>query len=156
MEISHLSLADAPIVLELAKIVHQLHVEHQPERYRVIHDDGEFESWIASHLSLEGAVGLCMKKGDFLLGYLIAIISRTGRHPLTTDRYIVALDEICVHPDHRRKGIADALLDALKQEGRSLGASIIRSNYASFNGPSEALLKKHGLVAVSVSCEGYL
>lgn len=36
-----------------------------------------------------------------------------------------AMTNLAVHPDHRRKGIAKALLTALEDEGRKLGAEAI-------------------------------
>ncbi|QOL80843.1 GNAT family N-acetyltransferase [Pseudooceanicola spongiae] len=156
MKISRLQRDDAGSLVVLARAVQQLHVEHQPDRYRAIHDDAELERWIVSHLEQEGAIGFCAKVDREVIGYLIAIISKTEAHPLLSNRRIVILDEISVHPDHQRKGVADALLDTLKREGKRQGASAIRSSYASFNASSSALLRKHGMVPMTITCEGPL
>lgn len=156
MKISRLGLDDARSLVDLARAVHQLHVEHQPGRYRAIHDDAELELWIKSHLEKEGAIGFSAKVDGEVIGYLIAILLETEAHPLFLNRRIVILDEISVHPAYQRKGVADALLDTLKREGKRQGASAIRSNYASFNASSSALLRKHGMVPTTITCEGPL
>jgi len=156
VEIGRMSPVDAPSIMALAKIVHQLHVDHQPECYRAVNDDLEFERWIVSHLSAEGAVGLWVRENGIVLGYLIAIVSKIEGHLLFADRSILTLDEICVHPDYRRRGIADMLMEELKKEGRRQGAETIRSSYASFNKASHSFFEKHGMVAKRTTCEGIL
>ena len=57
------------------------------------------------------------------------------------------LDNIAVAPDHRRQGVADALLSAVTGFGRDNLAVLMLEVRAS-NAPAIALYEKHGFVAV--------
>jgi len=58
-----------------------------------------------------------------------------------------SLDNIAVHPDCRRQGVADALLSALIGFGRGRLA-VLTLEVRSSNAPAIALYKKHGFVPV--------
>lgn len=57
------------------------------------------------------------------------------------------LDNIAVAPEHRRQGVADALLSALTGFGREHLAALMLEVRAS-NAPAIALYEKHGFTAV--------
>ncbi|MBD5133874.1 MAG: ribosomal protein S18-alanine N-acetyltransferase [Clostridiales bacterium] len=57
------------------------------------------------------------------------------------------LDNIAVAPDHRRQGVADALLGALTGFGRER-LSVLMLEVRSSNAPAIALYEKHGFAAV--------
>lgn len=57
------------------------------------------------------------------------------------------LDNIAVHPEYRRQGVADALLGALTGFGREHLSALMLEVRAS-NAPAIALYEKHGFAAV--------
>lgn len=71
-------------------------------------------------------------------------------------RRVAKLNEIAVHPDHRRRGVADRLLGALRDQAEEAGATALRASHGTFNDPSAALFERHGLAAVLVTREGPL
>lgn len=156
MQIERLTSKDAPRLVSLTALVQNLHAEQQPQRYNMIQNATSLEDLVVEHLAQPGALGLGVIDADEILGYLIAVIGDTPEHILFPSRRVVTLNEICVHPAHRRKGIADMLLNDLKERGRKEGATAIKSSYANFNFASEALLKKHGFLPVMISCEAPL
>ena len=59
-----------------------------------------------------------------------------------------SLDNIAVAPEHRRRGVADALLSALEAMGREKGLSFITLEVRASNGAAIALYEKHGFAPV--------
>ena len=59
-----------------------------------------------------------------------------------------SLDNIAVGPDHRRRGVADALLDAAIAWGRERALAFITLEARSSNAPAISLYAKHGFVPV--------
>lgn len=58
-----------------------------------------------------------------------------------------SLDNIAVHPEHRRRGVADALLGVLTGFGRE-HLSVLLLEVRASNAPAIALYEKHGFAAV--------
>lgn len=85
------------------------------------------------------AVAVLLARGEdgALLGYAV----------LSTVLDEGNLDNIAVAPEHRRRGVADALLSALTAFGREHLACLMLEVRAS-NTPAIALYEKHGFTAV--------
>lgn len=58
------------------------------------------------------------------------------------------LDSIAVTPEHRRHGVADALLTAAEAWGRARSLRFITLEVRASNGPAIALYEKHGYAPV--------
>ncbi len=59
-----------------------------------------------------------------------------------------SLDSIAVTPEHRRQGVADALLTAAADWGRARKLRFITLEVRAGNGPAIALYEKHGFAPV--------
>ncbi len=83
------------------------------------------------------AILLAQGEGGAVLGYaVLSAVLDEGN-----------LDDIAVHPEHRRQGVADALLGALTDFGREHLSALMLEVRAS-NAPAVALYEKHGFAAV--------
>ena len=58
------------------------------------------------------------------------------------------ISNVAVHPDWRRKGVADALLTGLEERARKLMLSFLTLEVRENNAPAIALYEKHGYHAV--------
>ena len=74
--------------------------------------------------------------GETILGYV-------GMQYVLDEGYI---SNVAVSPHHRRKGIANMLLDALHLETEKLSLSFVSLEVRASNAPAIALYKKHGYV----------
>lgn len=88
------------------------HIERVAELERLCFSSPWSEKALEEELENENAVFLV---SEDVSGYV-------GCHFVCGDG---AMTNLAVHPDHRRKGIAKALLTALEDEGRKLGAEAI-------------------------------
>ena len=140
-------------LLPLLDVVHSLHVMHQPERYLANPDPERLLPWLQDWLSDADVHCLATGRPD-LSGYLICEIERHPTSPLTPDRNRVTLHHISVLPRYQRQGIAQALIRAMRDLARTKGVTRIATTYASFNGPSAALMDAVGLRPVTILAEG--
>ena len=61
-----------------------------------------------------------------------------------------SIDNIAVVPELRRRGLADALLDAAENEARALSLTFITLEVRASNIPAIALYEKHGFTRVGL------
>jgi ribosomal protein S18 acetylase RimI-like enzyme len=57
---------------------------------------------------------------------------------------MIYFDDLVIHPDYRRQGIADKLVDIRLEYAKKMAIRICYSKIYSFNRPAQGLLKKHG------------
>lgn len=63
---------------------------------------------------------------------------------------VLLMDGICVHRDHRGRGIGTALLDAIKSRARALDCTKVRLDVVDTNPRAQALYERQGFEAVRV------
>ena len=66
-----------------------------------------------------------------------------------------SLDSIAVVPEHRRRGVADALLEAMLRRGRERALSFITLEVRASNQAAIALYEKHGFARVGCRTNYY-
>ena len=70
-----------------------------------------------------------------------AVVGYVGMMYVLDEGYI---SNVAVRPDCRRRGVADALLDALERRARALMLSFLTLEVRAHNAPAVALYEKHG------------
>ncbi len=135
----------ARLILPLLHQVHDLHLEHQPERYAVLPPDAELADYLQSWLMQPNLFTVGFFERDKLLGYAIFEISRRPASPFHPVDTRAVLHQISVDRAARRRGIGTALLEAVKSRLRLVGGSVLTASVASFNAPSQALMAHSGL-----------
>ena len=83
----------------------------------------------------------------------VFLIAVAGETVLGYANFLHVLDEgdignVAVAPEHRRQGIADALLDALCARAAALDLAFLTLEVRASNAPAIALYRKHGFQAV--------
>ena len=123
-------------------------------------------SAVSSGGDLLGIVGFKTSKGGFVgggirqlcaaygyfggvwRGLLLSVLDR----PLETDSLL--MDGIFVSPSARGQGVGTALLGAVKQKARALGATNVRLDVIDINTRARALYERQGFVARETSDAG--
>lgn len=85
-------------------------------------------------------VFIAAESGEAVLGYV-------GMMYIIDEGYI---SNVAVAPEHRRQGIADALIDELMGRAAALNLAFVTLEARQSNSPAIALYKKHGFVPVGV------
>lgn len=83
----------------------------------------------------------------------VFLIAAAGETVLGYANFLHVLDEgdignVAVAPEHRRQGIADALLDALCARAAALDLAFLTLEVRASNAPAIALYRKHGFQTV--------
>lgn len=128
---------------ELNAEVQAIHVTFDPTRYRAP-DVPAMRGWFASILGQPGELLLAALEGDQVLGYARCVIKDTPANPFVFPQRSLYLDQICVREAHRDHGIGRALVAAVFDRARTLGANRVRLDTAFDNHRAQAFFRHLG------------
>lgn len=116
------------------------HVPQIAQLEKLCFSDPWSENSIASELDNRLSHWLVALEGDEVVGYV------------GSQTVIDATDmmNIAVHPDHRRRGIAEALIIALEEQLRHRGSKMLLLEVRASNAPAIALYEKLGFAQVGL------
>ena len=124
---------------ELVRFHHGL----DAERFLIAqHMERGYRGWLASQLEREGAMLLVAEDEEALLGYVYG--RREARDWMKLLDEHVSLIDIWVEPSGRRRGVADALVEALLAGADAMGVGRVILETAARNPAAQALFAKHG------------
>ncbi|MBV6698020.1 GNAT family N-acetyltransferase [Kitasatospora aureofaciens] len=133
---------DAALLARLNDLVHGLHVEHRPDLFVWSpNQDSHFRERIG-----DPAVTVFIAEGPdgTPVGYAIARIVHWPGNTFTTPDVVVSLDQLAVSPEAARTGVGSALLDAVREAGRTAGCRRLVTTVWDFNEPARALYQATG------------
>ncbi|WP_299549711.1 GNAT family N-acetyltransferase [uncultured Tateyamaria sp.] len=151
--IRDLSCEDLRPVCDLLRSTQDAHASQYPCIYRSVDEDSDLLGIIETQMSHPGAIALCHVQDGTVSGYLLAVISDVSSGGILVPRRIAMLNEIAVHEQHRRQGIADKLMEEMIRRALEKGASAVRASHAVFNQASARLLERHGFLPVTMTVE---
>ena len=79
------------------------------------------------------------------VGYAYAEIVRRAETAFHYAYAMIYLHHISVRPEHRRKGVGDALLAAVRAAGKDEGVTLLTAEVWMFNETARAFFRRHGL-----------
>ena len=130
-------------VNDLRKVVNDIHVEGRPAHFKA-----GFGPDLRAHVyeqfdSDAGDVLVALDEGEIAGFATVDYIHRPeGPYTLPLDFYHVS--EFCVDPAHRRKGVATALVEYMKQDARARGFRRIDLDVWAFNADALAFYEAVG------------
>ncbi len=110
------------------------HVAQIAELEKICFSDPWSEKSIASELENKLAFWLVAVEGDRVAGYI-------GSQTVIDETDMM---NVAVHPDFRRKGIAEALVNALVEHLKTMGSRCLTLEVRASNAPAIALYEKLG------------
>ena len=133
---------DAEIVAELNADVQALHVAAVPWLFK----DGTMAlEAVERLLEAPDNIVLIAEADAAPVGYLYAEHRRIPETPLTHPYEILHVHHITVLESHRRSGVGQALMDALRAAGKERDVERISADVWSFNDRAQRFFDSHGL-----------
>jgi ribosomal protein S18 acetylase RimI-like enzyme len=137
--------SDEPALIELIGMVQALHVSQRPETFRPI-SGPEIAAWLAKAVKDPERNIWVAEVDGAVCGYLLSVIRKQTENPFVYDRTWFELDQICVDPAQRRKGVAKALVAAATAYADAHGFRDVELSTWAFNHDAQRAFAKLGLV----------
>jgi GNAT superfamily N-acetyltransferase len=145
-------LSDVDTLCGLAMELQEQHIASRPEMFKPPQMD-EIGTWFRQLLEKPSAnVWVACVEGT-VRGYLVAVISELAEGPFNFARTWMQIDQIAVHQEHRRQGIARALLENARGYARTKGVADIELASWSFNQVAHRAFASLGFVPKVVRFE---
>jgi ribosomal-protein-alanine N-acetyltransferase len=114
------------------------HVSQIAQLEKICFSDPWSENSIASELDNKLAFWLVATEGERVAGYI-------GSQTVMDETDMM---NVAVHPDFRRKGIAEALVNGLVEQLKTMGSHCLTLEVRASNAPAIALYEKLGFVEI--------
>src|SRR4051812_43929715 len=118
------ALEDITVIRALCAVMDASHVAGLPELFR--HCDGAMrpvEFWEAALHDERDVLLVSESRAGTVVAYALLTIHDTPDIPNVVPRRLGILEDLVVHPDHRRLGHAKRLLERVDREARAQGAA---------------------------------
>ena len=135
---------DLETLTRLSREVHIMHREERDDEFRELSDE-VIRTMLAESLSDKKHTLLVSCVDKQIIGYILVRIVQRSANPLQKNRSFCYLEQIAVHPDHRHCGTGRQLINAIKNEIRSIpGIDQIILDVWSFNSSARAFFVELG------------
>lgn len=125
---------DIPYLMELLIYIAKLHHDGRPDIFKDKGSSKYCEEDLKKILSSEKTpVFVACDAEDKVLGYAFCIIKETKDNILLHNRKVLYLDDLCVNPNARGKGIGKKLMEKVKSHAQDIRANSVELNVWDFN-----------------------
>jgi GNAT superfamily N-acetyltransferase len=152
VEVRRARAEDVEVLVALQREVHGLHVASRPDFFKPT-DDAAVAAWFRGLIESADAQIWVAVEADVVLGNAVAMQQQRSESMFSAAHTRYELDQIVVTRDHRRKGIARALLKAVVDHAHSRGIHEIELSSWSFNTDAHAAFERLGFVPKLVRFE---
>lgn len=143
---------DEHVVASLVATVQQLHVAARPDVFKA-GDTHAFEAWARQAIGSARARILLAEAGSVPIGYAVFMDEHRADNAFAFERRWREVEQLGVHPNHRRRGVARALLEHIVASARADGIPTVELNTWAFNEDARAAFERSGFVARNVRFE---
>lgn len=140
-------LKDFESVNQLAKQVHNLHVEWRPDLFLSVEEVIQKEDF---EEMLKNKSIVVAKRQEEIVGYMTFSISEKNHHGVRFRRYL-KIDAICVDEEFRGNGIGTALLKFAKEKAKENGCTDLFLTANEENKNAIKLYEKFGFKVKSIA-----
>jgi len=144
--------ADAPALGHLIESVHRLHAAARPDVFKPT-ARADLETWARQALTSSRTHIVVAEVGDALAGYAALLDEQRADNVFGYHRRWRVVEQLGVHPDHRHRGVARALLDDIAATARADGIPALELDTWVFNREAQAAFERLGFVAKTIRFE---
>ncbi|MBQ6042566.1 MAG: GNAT family N-acetyltransferase [Clostridia bacterium] len=139
---------DIPFILDLLDQIRDLHHRGRPDVFK---DSGT--KYTASELEEKlGRDDECIfvaYDGEQPLGYVCTVTTEYSRHNVMLDKKILYIDDLCVYPSSRGRGVGRMLMDKAKYYAKECGCASMELVCWKFEGSAEGFYRSYGFTTMS-------
>ena len=135
--------ADAPVIARLNDDVQRLHVANEP-RFFKLSDPDELRAWHEAFLSRPTCRAWIADVDGEPIGYAIAERRQRAPNVFSPGYQWMEVDQVAVLPEHHRRGVATALLEAVVRTAREEGIPELQLSTWEFNARAQAAFTSFG------------
>lgn len=137
---------DIPNLVMLNSQVQNLHVNLFPEVFKVT-DARLMEEWFSDIFGSENTCVLIAVENETVLGYMTVRKLHKPEHLFKNETSCAYIDQVCIHHDHRRKGVFKALLEKAGEEAALWGMNRLELDVWTDNSVAVKSFEKSGFKA---------
>lgn len=142
-------------VNKIRKQVNEVHVMGRPDLFR--EDGWQFiEPFVYTRFDEENSGVIVAAIEDEIVGFAVVQYIVRPESPYNKEQKYFHIEEFGVNEDHRRKGIATAMIDFVKEDARKRGFKKIELDMWEFNQDALAFYESAGLKTFRRYMESYV
>jgi GNAT superfamily N-acetyltransferase len=141
--------ADANLLAELTRHVHDLHVAAEPALYRD-HDAAAIAGAFRERLAADDYHVVLAESAGRAAGCVCYRVHQSPGNAFCHPRSVLFVDQLVVVPDARRAGLGRRLMEAVDAEARRLGIDRIELDVRAFNRDALAFYTACGYAPASL------
>ena len=143
---------DAPALADLINLVQQLHVAARPDFFKPV-TRADLQTWVGEALASSGTRVLVADVGGVVAGYAVVIDGHRPDNAIAFERRWREVEQLGVHPDSHRRGIARALLEHIAATASADGIAALELSTWAFNTEAQAAFERLGFLVNSLRLE---
>ncbi|MEV5121243.1 GNAT family N-acetyltransferase [Streptomyces decoyicus] len=148
---------DVALLATLNHIVHDLHKRHRPDLFLDSPEPDSVEAFFRAQIADPSVTVLLADGTDGkALGYALARVKHRPGSALEHSDIIVSLEQIAVVPAAARNGVGAALLEAVREVGRTAGCRRLVTDVWYFNEGARAFYQAEGFSPMNVRLDQQL
>ena len=144
MKIRQATLDDAKIVAQLNTHVQGVHRDALPEIFKPVAIDDEFIALYAELIRKEDSRIFIAEDNGQAIGYINALVHHRPENPFSYERHYILVDAMSVNPDYYGTGVADMLMQSVKDFAIEQGMQKVVLDVWDFNGRAKRFYEKQG------------
>ena len=134
---------DRSAICKLCQLVQELHVAKRPELFKKVTLQ-DLESWFASAFRESVVKAWVAEVDGTIVGYTLTVQECIAETLFTYERRWIEVEQVGVHPDYRRQGVARVLLNRILKEINTTSKLPLELNTWSFNKAASIAFGKLG------------
>lgn len=134
---------DAALLAALSRFVHEAHVAAHPAHFKPF-DAGAIGEQFRTRLPSPTVRVFIASFGELPVGYIGVAVRERPEDARCFARRFYEIEEIAVSPEHRRQGVARALVEHVLREARAHGIDGVELTSWSFNTTAHAAFEALG------------